>query len=164
MTRSAVNPLARLLLAFAMTLAALFGSVGFASAASADDDDRGSSVTVQDDDEDDDDEKDGKEPKEPKGDDAATPPPVVEYVDGDVIDKLGSYVKAKAPSLAAKYDEVAPKLRTALADHLTKKGATVVQDSRGRLVIAPYLCDKKKPTWLQPGCVTSLPTPGGGRF
>jgi hypothetical protein len=91
---------------------------------------------------------------------------VVDPGAGDVIDRLGTVVKAKAPQLTVKFDAIAPLLRNALASHLTKKGATVTTDSRGKLVIAPYLCDKKKLTILQPGCVTVLPTApaGGGRF
>jgi hypothetical protein len=89
----------------------------------------------------------------------------VEYAEGDVIDKLGKVVKAKAPKLSLAFDEIAPALRSLVAGALTKQGATVVYDGRGQLVIAPYLCNPKKLRILQPGCVTSLPTlPGGGRF
>jgi hypothetical protein len=87
----------------------------------------------------------------------------VEYVGGDVVDKIGSLVKAKAPQLSTKYDEIAPALRNLVATALTNKGVTVIYDSRARLVIAPYLCNPKKLKILQPGCVTTL-IPGGGRF
>jgi hypothetical protein len=162
-TRSALNPLARLLLAFALTLTALFGSVAFASAASADEDDRGSSFSQSDEDHDEDDDDEDKDGKD-KDAEEEPPPGVVEYADGDAIDKLGKLVAKKAPQLTPKFESVAPQLRTLLGNHLTKQGATVTYDSRGQLVIAPYLCNPKKLRILQPGCVTTLPTPGGGRF
>ena len=161
MTRTALNPLARLLLAFALTLTALFGSVAFASAASADDADRGSSYSQSDEDDGDDEDKDKDKSKDAEEE---PPPGVVEYTDGDAIDKLGKLVAKKAPQLTPKFESVAPQLRTLLGNHLTKQGATVTYDSRGQLVIAPYLCNPKKLRILQPGCVTTLPTPGGGRF
>lgn len=179
MTNTARTQAARLTAAVALTLAAFAGSVSVAGVAAADTAvPPASSVTapapapapaapVADkdgkDDEDDDDDKDddgkGREDKSGKDD-----PQPVTYVNGDVVDDLGNLVLKKAPKLAPRFEAVAPKLRTALADHLVKKGAQVAYDARGRLIIAPYLCDPKKLKLLQPGCVTSLPAPGGDRF
>ena len=150
MTSTARTQAARLTAAVALTLAAFAGSVAVAGVAAADTAVPPASSLAA--------------PAAPVAPVAPAPskadPQPVTYVDGDAIDDLGTLVLKKAPTAAPRFEVVAPTLRTALAAHLTRKGAQVTYDARGRLVIAPYRCDPEKLTLLQPGCVTSLPTTG----
>lgn len=158
MTRSTANPLGRLLVALALTAATMFGSVAFATAASADDDDRNALSSYEQDDVEDDDEdgQDGGEAAE-----EAAKQEGVSYED-DKVGEVSAALHAENAKLGGLFDKVVSHVRTKVADYLIGQGRQVTFDQRGRLIVAPPVCDPAKPRWQQRNCVQ--PVEGGGRF
>lgn len=164
MTRSTANPLGRLLVALSLTAAAMFGPVAFATAASADDDRNASSsyeqADVEDDDADDEHGEDGGEDGGEAAEEAAKQEEV-SYED-DKVGQLSAALHAENATLGGLFDKVVSHVRTKVADYLIGQGRQVTFDQRGRLIVAPPVCDPAKPRWQQRNCVQ--PVEGGGRF
>jgi hypothetical protein len=160
MTRSTVNPLGRLLVALSLTAATMFGSVAFATAASADDDSTESAYSYEQD-ADEDDAAEEAEKAAKKAAEEAEKAEEVTYED-DKVGQISAKLHAKNAKLGGLFDKVVSFVRVKVADYLIGQGRLVAFDQRGRLIVAPAVCDPAKPGWMQRNCVQ--PTEGAGRF